>query len=271
MSKPSGYQLHRVITAWMLRVGIARATLALTALTVVLAVIGHGSILAVVTGPNVPLENWIIAAILVPILITPVVSWMVMSMAFDLSNAQAILSVAALTDQLTQVSNRHFFVAQAELELEQHRRLGAPLSVLMLDIDKFKVVNDTYGHGVGDLVLVKTAALCRETLRGGDLFARYGGEEFAVLLPLASANDAAVVAEKLRRAVSEMDLSALGLKAGITISIGVAAQFGDYSSLQLMLDQADRQLYVAKKAGRNRVGVSLPRRRAPPRPAVVAC
>lgn len=162
------------------------------------------------------------------------------------------------TDALTGVNNRLYFDKHLSRELKRVRRFGGPLSLLLLDIDHFKAVNDCYGHGAGDEVLVDFIGRIRAALpRDYDWCARLGGEEFAVVLPQTDLPGAMVVAEKLRQYVSNAPLRTGAGPIPITVSIGVVAlsciPAGVEPSLNLLTDMADRALYLSKEEGRNRV------------------
>jgi diguanylate cyclase (GGDEF)-like protein len=157
-------------------------------------------------------------------------------------------------DALTGLANRRHFMALAEQELSRAARYGGPLSVFMMDIDHFKVVNDTYGHQTGDLVLQQLGSLCRETLREIDRVGRIGGEEFAVILPHTDGVRALEVAERLRQAVARCEVALeKGLPLHFTLSIGVTTLVGIGANIDTLLGQADSALYEAKRGGRNRV------------------
>ncbi len=163
----------------------------------------------------------------------------------------------ATKDPLTGVYNRRMFKELAESELSRARRSGIPVSVLALDLDRFKLVNDAYGHLAGDDVLVAFAALVRGCLRKEDLLARYGGEEFIALLPGTTQSAASTLAERIRRKLANTELVAAGQNVRITVSIGVASERGQpLPSLEALLASADEALYAAKAEGRNRVVVS---------------
>jgi len=162
---------------------------------------------------------------------------------------QAELRSMALTDQLTQVHNRHFLVEAAQLALSEARRHGHPVSMLVVDIDRFKTINDTHGHGVGDQVLSHVAGLLKRTSRGEDLVARFGGEEFVMLLPHCSVEDAARKAESLRHAIEQAEPAGIH----VTISIGVAGTTPTVHSFDDLFSRADRALFAAKGKGRNAV------------------
>lgn len=158
----------------------------------------------------------------------------------------------ATTDPLTGVFNRRTFIELAEQELARTHRSNAPLALMMLDLDHFKRVNDTYGHLVGDQVLVAFTRLMRECVRRGDLVVRYGGEEFCVLLPgtpLAAAN---ALAERIRSATAARVLTTLPFRITVSIRLTVCAG-GTQVALDDLLARADEALYRAKDEGRNRV------------------
>ncbi len=160
----------------------------------------------------------------------------------------------AHTDMLTGLNNRRHYIQLSETELSRTARHGGPLSVLMLDIDHFKQVNDTHGHRVGDTVIQSLAAICREQLRDLDVIGRLGGEEFAVTMPNADNAQALVVAERLRQAIEAARVPLTqGLPLRFTASIGVTTQPDSPTNLDTLLDQADQALYRAKNSGRNRV------------------
>ena len=159
------------------------------------------------------------------------------------------LEVLSVTDKLTGLYNRRKLDELLDEELARTRRYAAPLSIIMLDIDHFKRVNDAHGHGVGDEVLVGVAQLLREHIREADALGRMGGEEFLVVCRHSNAADCMVVAAKLRQAVAAHDFPGVGR---VTASMGVAAGRPDDTAATL-LARADAALYRAKGAGRNRV------------------
>jgi diguanylate cyclase (GGDEF)-like protein len=164
-----------------------------------------------------------------------------------------LLETQAHTDMLTGLANRRHFFEVADAEVSRARRYDTPLSVLMLDIDHFKEVNDTHGHRAGDRVLQQVASTCLEVLRTVDVVGRVGGEEFAVLLPETGREGAIDVAERLREAVARAQVEReQGVPLRVTISIGVSARAGNVN-LDTLMSQADAALYDAKHAGRNRV------------------
>lgn len=168
-------------------------------------------------------------------------------------HAEERLRELATTDPLTGLANRRSFLDHAEREFGRSRRYGAPLSFLMLDMDRFKNINDIYGHDVGDMVLRSLAETGRKVLRGVDLMGRMGGEEFAVLLPETGIEEALAVAERLRANVEQSVVRDQdGGEVHCTVSLGVAQAHED-ESLHDLLRRADAALYEAKNSGRNRV------------------
>ncbi|HET6496354.1 MAG TPA: GGDEF domain-containing protein, partial [Thermoleophilia bacterium] len=160
-----------------------------------------------------------------------------------------------VTDHLTHLYNRRFFMNRAGEEIERTLRHKDPLSVLMVDIDHFKIFNDTYGHATGDRVLQTVARAMQDALRTSDVCARYGGEEFAMLLPNTSGENAYYVAERVRRTLQGTRYTGLGLPAdvNITISVGVSTCPRDATSLDDLMRLADEALYQAKDEGRDKV------------------
>lgn len=171
----------------------------------------------------------------------------------ELSLANSYLEQLVRTDALTGAANRRHFVERICTEIQRVRRTKAPLSLLMLDLDHFKRINDRYGHGVGDEVLLNFADVVSSVLRAGDLFARLGGEEFAVLLPDAPLEGAAEVAERILEATKEQALRCNGAQIHYGVSIGAACFRPEDNSYEALLKRADEALYQAKRAGRGRI------------------
>ena len=162
----------------------------------------------------------------------------------------------AETDPLTGVANRRRFHHVLEIECIRFRRGHAPLSVLMIDLDNFKDINDRYGHPAGDAVLLAISQRLLLSLRKTDLLARYGGEEFSILLPETRIEGAGIIAERIRLAVCETPVEVEGDLIPITVSVGVASHSSDREvDPQILLKKADLALYRAKAMGRNRVEV----------------
>ena len=174
--------------------------------------------------------------------------------AITISRANAYSKVLqyATLDALTNLNNRRQFETRLKQEIAITKRQNNPLCAMMIDIDFFKKVNDTYGHASGDEVLRTVASVIKAQLRESDIPARYGGEEFAVLLPYTHIDEAKIVGERLRKAVEETTVSLDNLNINVTISMGLA-EFRQDESGEELFAQADKALYKAKESGRNRV------------------
>jgi two-component system cell cycle response regulator len=161
----------------------------------------------------------------------------------------------AVTDGLTGLNNRRYLDKHLRLLFDRAIARGRPLSICITDIDRFKSVNDTYGHDAGDEVLKEFAARIRSTVRGADLACRFGGEEFVVIMPDTLPETAAGIAERLRHVVESQPfrLRQTGTALTITASLGISSTVGGAESAEQLLKQADRALYEAKHGGRNRV------------------
>lgn len=169
--------------------------------------------------------------------------------------AEEELRRLATTDSLTGLINRRCFFEQMTAEMERSDRLGIPLSVLMIDLDHFKAINDRYGHAAGDEALRRFASLCLSSLRPGDGIARMGGEEFAVMLPATPLATAENLAEHLRCQLAGLKINSDNADFQVTTSIGLAQRDGD-EPLDSLLHRADRALYAAKTCGRNRCALA---------------
>ena len=161
----------------------------------------------------------------------------------------------AATDALTGLYNRRQFFTMGTYELQHARLLNKPLSILAIDIDYFKQINDTYGHQVGDEILRAAAQTFHSKLRQDDTLARIGGDEFMVLLPFTDTHEAAFVAERIRFAMQNQSIQTTRLSVRVTVSVGVAPLTEDIVDLDALLLRTDEALYIAKRAGRARVHV----------------
>ncbi|MBA1291740.1 GGDEF domain-containing protein [Pseudomonas lurida] len=162
---------------------------------------------------------------------------------------------SALRDPLTETGNRIAMDQTLQREIDMARRHMSPLSLLMLDIDHFKTINDTHGHAAGDDVLRSVAATIKAQLRNVDMVFRFGGEEFLILLSNTSREAAAMVGERLRKAVQAQDYWADGKRIELTVSLGCSTLLAA-ESVESVLRRADNALYVAKREGRNRLAMA---------------
>ena len=174
------------------------------------------------------------------------------AMTESLSARSETLEHAALTDSLTGMQNRRYFDDALREYLEEFRRIGKPVGLLVLDLDHFKSVNDTHGHDVGDEVLRVVAGCLREFTRYHDVVARLGGEEFAVVAPNMDTDMLIKLAEHIRKAIASLSVTTGNVRLRVTTSVGIAIWDGKENAEQFYR-RADRMLYEAKRLGRNRV------------------
>jgi diguanylate cyclase (GGDEF)-like protein len=179
--------------------------------------------------------------------------FMTLSLATDLKNAQARLQNMALTDELTGLNNRRQVMARLEEEFQRANRLGESLCLIILDIDRFKNVNDTYGHPFGDLVLKRVAERMQSSVRPYDVVGRVGGEEFLIIAPASLPDEALSLADRIITAIREETIGEGAARVTVTASAGVAVISPNDSEIDDLLRRADWALYQAKTEGRNRV------------------
>ena len=242
----------------LLRLGQRRAVALITLVSVVLSV-------AMTAAVNVMLDNtdkWptdLLIAVLVPLLVAPLVSHAALGLLQEVDAARRALHQLAIRDGLTTLYNRRFFMASLQAEASRALRTGSPLSMVMVDVDHFKAINDQLGHGAGDEVLERLASVLTAGLRPYDLSARYGGEEFVALLPGATLAEAEATAERLRVAIEGMRIPGFNDKhlPHVTASMGISCLGEPPDDATALLRRADEGMYAAKDLGRNRC-VSVP-------------
>ena len=174
----------------------------------------------------------------------------------QLSMARRKMEIMAITDGLTGIFNRRYVISKFGVEFDRAKRLNRNLGCILIDIDYFKKINDTYGHLTGDKVLKEATVLIGDTIRTYDVLGRYGGEEFLVILPEANFETAKILAERIRKHLrqNETIISYLSKDAVFTISLGVAEMRDDDKNIDDVIGRADKGLYQAKGDGRDRVG-----------------
>ncbi|WP_109993734.1 GGDEF domain-containing protein [Salinisphaera sp. LB1] len=208
-------------------------------------------------GVSADLDWWVYAAY-VGLVIGPVMLILLMFeyLYWTVFRYREQVEVQAVTDGLTRVANRRHFMAEATVRLSRQNERGGTASLLFIDIDRFKAINDAYGHALGDQVLTHVVVRLRQVLRDVDLIARYGGEEFVVLLSDTDTDRAVAVAERMRQAVraAPCGMNACGQHITSTVSIGIATHRAEQpADLDRLIADADRAVYEAKRAGRDRV------------------
>ncbi len=191
------------------------------------------------------------AAAAVTGILTVPISYKIGKLLRDLERSRSALRHLAQIDALTGLANRGYFFRRAEQLLHPDATPAWPLAALMIDVDRFKSINDEAGHAVGDQVLTQVARVLERNLRAGDFMARYGGEEFAAMLPTTDRVTAMAIAERTRMAVAEDEVLRQLAQRTVTISIGVA-ETRDEVPVDAVMLAADRALYTAKADGRNR-------------------
>ena len=169
----------------------------------------------------------------------------------ELKRKNDVLSKLSITDELTTLYNRRYIIKQLELRIEEAFRYECPLSIIMIDIDNFKSINDTYGHNIGDEVLIEVSNTMKNNIRKHDLLGRYGGEEFLIILPKTDLNSTYTTAQKMISAVNSSHFKQLS-ETLITISCGIA-EYKPNMRYKELIKVADNCLYKAKQNGKNRV------------------
>ena len=189
----------------------------------------------------------------------PILSIFAKQVGISLERARLFQEVQnlALTDPLTRLQNRRSVFELGRIEFSRAQRMERPFSCMMLDIDHFKKINDTYGHQTGDQVLQEFARRCRTSIREIDLVGRYGGEEFIILLPETDRDAAVQVAERFRLSTTELPFKVADGELNVTVSIGVAMKDENTTHLEALVARADQALYIAKHKGRDRVAISV--------------
>jgi diguanylate cyclase (GGDEF)-like protein len=238
----------------LLALGPLKSTALLT-LGCALVTIALGQLVWWLTGGGAPwraLEISLVSAALV----TPLVAFPLLRLLSDLEATRVQLDILATRDELTGIPNRRHFLLQADREWSRCRRYEMDAAFLMIDVDRFKQVNDQHGHLAGDLMLREISRVIGDTLRQPDLLGRFGGEEFTVFLPHADPLGALDVAERIRDRIAQLRLEWHGKKIRTTVSIGSVALDASHDTLGALIADADLALFAAKAAGRNCVRTS---------------
>lgn len=237
--------LHRL---WK-RLGFVNSIIVATATSMLVSVLI--TVLISLTTSGRVYDTAILVALLVPALVAPVFSSLQLRLIAQLDNARDEMRHLAITDELTQAYSRRFFFEELERAWSAIPNGAASFAILLIDVDDFKAINDTYGHTVGDRALIHLSDTCRRDLRRGDLFARYGGEEFVLLLPATSAEEAFHVAERLCARLADTPLIIEPAEICMTVSIGIAVSTPATPNVDALISVADVALYNAKRNGKN--------------------
>ncbi len=244
--------------SWMLRVGHKPTVAVITAASILMSLVLTTLInVAVDNIANLALDLAI--AFTVPLVIAPLASYYAVGLLFEVEQARGLLQIAVIRDHLTGLFNRGYFLARLREEIERSRREPQSLALILIDVDQFKAINDSFGHAAGDAVLERLGQVLAEALRPYDLIARYGGEEFVALLPGTTLAQANAAAERIRATLESMpfDWGGMAGRGSVTASLGVTCLGDANDTADALLARADRAMYAAKNAGRNRC-VTLP-------------
>lgn len=238
----------------LLSYGLGRTMLLLTGASIVVSEMVNFVVSFIADGQ----VGWssVMIAFIVPAMVAPLFSWFQLRLLYQLEEARAKLQRLAITDELTQTFNRRHFMEVAEGVFLQAQRGREPFSVVLLDADDFKQVNDAHGHLVGDEVLRQLAENIRKSIRKHDLLARYGGEEFIVLLPDTHLEEALEVARRIHEAILRNPAQVGDKPLKVTVSMGVSTFEPTMQSLDEVLSLADKAQYQAKHTGKNRIGLA---------------
>jgi diguanylate cyclase (GGDEF)-like protein len=242
----------------ILEMGHYRSVLAITLFSILMSVMLNGVLMKLFWREEIDVFlKASLVAVIIPGIVAPLASNFVVKLLFELEELQTQLLEMVNRDPLTKVHSRRYLLDCLEIESARTLRENEPMSLLILDVDYFKSINDRYGHGNGDHVLQEIAQVCESTLRPYDVMARFGGEEFVVLLPNTSLPEACNVAERIREniAVTTIQITS-GDSIRSTISIGISQFIPPDPNCKNLLSRADKGLYKAKNNGRNQWAIA---------------
>lgn len=231
------------------RYGITAVTIGMTLISILLSVGITWSVNAFLS--DGPLGGGLVIAILAPLVIAPLMSVQMLRLLSKLDEAERQLQVLSYTDELTQTYNRRYFMQYADQELKRAQRSEETFSIVILDLDNFKQINDQWGHLVGDQVLRELPRMLGEYIRQADIFARYGGDEFIFLFPQTNRQQIQVWADRIYERFAGRSIQLEGLQIQPLFSIGIAVFESGMSDLDELLKPADDSLYQAKRKGGN--------------------
>ena len=234
-------------------------TLIIVACSIALSLLGtYVGIDGVLMAPKNLLAGWLLA-VAIPLVVSLPVGFFLCTLLSDLERARSEAEQLANIDILTGALNRRRFIEISNQQLRVTRESGISITVLLLDVDDFKQVNDRHGHESGDAVLKMITKQCAKTLRSDDVFARWGGEEFVALLPETDAHKSRNVALRIRDVISSATVATRNANINVTVSIGIAPRLEWDETLDDLITRADQAMYKAKRDGKNAaVMVPLP-------------
>jgi diguanylate cyclase (GGDEF)-like protein len=239
-----------VIRTLIIRLGIVKSTLLLTALACIVSILAS-ILIGSWMGDHVSMTGlWM--ALIIPGIISPIFSVMFLRILIQLDTAQKQLQEVARRDGMTGIFNRTYFIEMAERELALARRYGHIFTIAILDVDDFKWINDTYGHLAGDQVLLVLTTIIRNNLRKTDVFARFGGDEFVILFPNTDEDYAQVCIQRFLDILARSTVFFHGKDIHFTVSVGTEV-YCNQSELDAILHQADMALYRAKNQGKDQI------------------
>lgn len=231
------------------RYGLLKTTSGVTSISILLSLGITWTVNAVIDGG--PLGEGLIIAIIAPLVIAPLMSWQILGLLVKLDEAERQMQILSHTDELTQTHNRRYFMQYAEQELKRSQRSGEKFSIVILDLDNFKQINDQWGHLVGDHVLREISRVFKGHDRGADVFARYGGDEFIILLPQTNLEQVQSWASRIYKVFAETPIQWKDLRIQPLFSMGIVVFEPGIHELDELLKQADDALYQAKRLGDN--------------------
>ena len=245
--------MNKMLIQLLRKIGVVWLTVILTLMAIVLSIFVT-YLISIIKGAQ-PGETNFTTAILAPATIAPLFNYIILSMVARLDKVEQQLRQLSTTDELTQVHNRRHILELAVSECARAKRLSEPLSIVLIDVDFFKKINDTHGHAGGDVALINIAQLCEKNSREIDHFARFGGEEFLYLLPKTDSNTAYEFSERIRKEIEKTKNEYNGIDVSITISLGVA-MLDHNEDINSLLLRADKALYRAKEQGKNQTVIA---------------
>lgn len=232
------------------KLGLLKSTIVIIIFVVVVS--EFASILVMVATGGVSIRG-LIVALAVPGLLGGITSFLFLRAFYLLEKSEDKLRKMSVTDELTQVNNRRYFIELGQIELERMKRFHKAFSLIMIDVDDFKHINDNFGHAGGDAVLKSLSQTCTTLSRKIDVFARFGGDEFIFLLPECGTKQARQFAERIRETLQQNPVENNGHKIPFTVSVGVKTAQPNADSLESIINQADFAMYDAKEQGKNRI------------------